>query len=338
MNPPGDRDPRAAAKAAAGAEPQVAAAGAQCVSTPDDPRLAPFVDLKSTDRAARRDGLVVAEGTYVVERLLASGRPVQSVLCTPAAAQRMEGLLSALRLSALGSSAQGPSAGGPSAGGGSSARSDGGTVAEPGSKSPTGLLVAPSSVVRQVTGHALNRGVIAVTPRWPATGVGQAMPEGRVVLALDGISDPENVGALFRTAGSLGAGAVLVGPGCADPLYRRSVRVSLGHVFTLPFAVVPKEEWARSLSRLSALGKALVALSPEPDALPLQQLPTHLFGDCVLLVGAEGRGLSLQSMSAATVTARIEMVPGADSLNVAASAAIALYHVSGGRGPSRTGG
>lgn len=259
------------------------------ISHSGDPRVAPFLLLKESERASRRADQVVAEGTYVVERLLRSGRTVESVLCTPPSRQRMEELLSA---------------------------------------SGAELLVAPSSLVREITGFAFHRGIVALAPRWQAPPVEDVARPGSVTLALDGIADPENVGAVFRTAAALGAGGLLVGPRCADPLYRRSVRVSMGHVFTLPFATVGPDSWGRQLRALASRRVPVVALTPDSGATPLRQLPAGMPGGCVVVLGAEGDGLSAESLSAATVAARIEMAPGTDSLNVAASAAIALYHLA----------
>jgi tRNA G18 (ribose-2'-O)-methylase SpoU len=138
---------------------------------------------------------------------------------------------------------------------------------------------------------------------------------------LEGVNDHENIGSIFRNAAGLGADAVLFGDRCADPLYRRAVRVSMGHVLRVPFASLPT--WPDGLHTLRELGFRIIALTPNPAAV---NLATAMTGDRVaLLLGAEGPGLTEAAMRATDIRARIPMTPGTDSLNVATAAAMAFY-------------
>ena len=150
------------------------------------------------------------------------------------------------------------------------------------------------------------------------------------MLALEGVANPENVGALFRSALALGGSAALLAPGCADPLYRKAVRASMGAAFALPYARAT-EDWPADLSRLRAAGWAVIALALRPDAaapgaaLQAAAAAGGASAGVVLLVGAEGPGLSDGAIECASAVAAIPMAPGADSLNVGACAAIALH-------------
>jgi tRNA G18 (ribose-2'-O)-methylase SpoU len=161
--------------------------------------------------------------------------------------------------------------------------------------------------------------VLAVADRAPTPSVAD-LSAGRLLAVLEGVNDHENLGALFRNAAALGVDGVLLGPRCADPLYRRSVRVSMGHVLRVPFAPLP-EPWP---DVLTALDHTVVALTPAPDAVPLAA--AGLAGRRVaLLLGAEGPGLSAEALGAAHLRVRIPMATGVDSLNVATAAAVAFH-------------
>ena len=144
------------------------------------------------------------------------------------------------------------------------------------------------------------------------------------MLVLEGVNDYENLGALFRNAVAFGVDAVLLDPTTADPLYRRTTRVSLGHVLRVPFARVGPEAWPRILMDLRRDGLAVLALTPAPDATPLGTVIEHLPDRVGVLVGAEGPGLSDEALASADHRVRIPMTPGTDSVNVATAAAIAL--------------
>ncbi|MQA16179.1 MAG: RNA methyltransferase [Pseudonocardiaceae bacterium] len=193
--------------------------------------------------------------------------------------------------------------------------------------------VGSAELMAQVVGFHLNRGVLATADRAPAPAAEELLVGARSVAVLEGVNDHENLGALFRNAAALGIDGVLLGARCSDPLYRRSVRVSMGQVLRVPFA--PLTRWPAGLDKLRAAGFRLVALTPHPDAVPLQHagLDAGLDGGRVaVLLGAEGPGLSEAALAAADVHARIPMAPGIDSLNVTTAAALA-FHALGAVGP-----
>ncbi len=167
----------------------------------------------------------------------------------------------------------------------------------------------------------LHQGVLGCGERLPPLQVTDVTSGARRLLALEGLNDHENLGTLFRTARGLGVGGVLLGPGCADPLYRRSVRVSMGHVLRVPFARAPGTT-SELLDELHAAGFTTVALTPDPGAEDLRDLAPGLEHDATAIVlGAEGPGLTSDALDGAHVQARIPMRAGVDSLNVAAAGA-----------------
>ena len=182
-----------------------------------------------------------------------------------------------------------------------------------------------ADVMARVVGFHLNRGVLAVAERAAPMKLPELVKSARVLAVLEGVNDHENLGALFRNAAALGVGGVLLGPRCADPLYRRSVRVSMGHVLRVPFAVLPELlAWPASLDLLRDSGRRIVALTPRAEATPLAA--AGLAGERVaVLLGAEGPGLSDAALAAADEWVRIPMTPGVDSLNVATAAAVTFY-------------
>jgi tRNA G18 (ribose-2'-O)-methylase SpoU len=184
------------------------------------------------------------------------------------------------------------------------------------------VYATSADVLARTVGFHLNRGVLAAADRAPEPALGPLLAAARRVLALEGVNDHENLGALFRNAAGLGVDAVLLGPRCADPLYRRSVRVSMGHVLRVPFVTVPS--WPRLRSALA--GFTVLALAPHPPAVPLSTVDASA-PRVALLLGAEGPGLTAEALAAAHQRVRIPMAPGVDSLNVATAAAIALHHL-----------
>jgi tRNA G18 (ribose-2'-O)-methylase SpoU len=202
-------------------------------------------------------------------------------------------------------------------------------------------------VVAGTVGFALHRGVVAVAHRPPPTDPARllaeagAVPRGgtpRLVAALEGLNDHENIGALFRNAAAFGVAGVLLDPACADPLYRRSIRVSVGHVLHTPFARL--EPWPSGLDRVRAAGFVVVALAPHPPAgggvpaIGLAELGARLSGSdrpvgVALLLGAEGPGLTDAALAASDMTVTIPMADGVDSLNVATAAAVAFHALAG---------
>lgn len=266
------------------------------VTDPADSRLDDFRDLSRADRRPDRPGgrgFVIAEGTVVVRRLLASPYPVRALL---GVARRIESLEDDLREFAV------------------------------------PAYRTSAEVMAEVVGFHLNRGVLAIADR-----VAQPAPDALVTAArrlavLEGVGDHENLGALFRNAAALAVDGVLLGPGCADPLYRRSVRVSMGHVLAVPFASldaradapVPFGPWPAGLKWLRDKGFRVLALTPASTAVTLAEAAGP-GGRTALLLGSEGPGLSPDAVDAADLAVRIPMAPGVDSLNVATAAAVAFY-------------
>lgn len=180
-------------------------------------------------------------------------------------------------------------------------------------------------VLAATTGFDVHRGILAVAARSAAPTVAELLRDfqPQLILIVEDLRDQENLGSLFRNAAAFGAGAVLLSPACCDPLYRRTVRVSLGHVLRVPFARL--EPWPAALKELVEQGYALVALTPRAGAERVEDVAGRLHGSRVaLLVGTEGAGLSGPALAAAQL-ARIAIAPGVDSLNVAAASAVALH-------------
>lgn len=231
----------------------------------------------------REREIFVAEGTTVVRRLLRSSLPVRSVLAIPTRVDRVRDDAAARDVPVL--------------------------------------EVAPD-VVEAVVGFDLHRGVLAIGERPPDRAVPE-VSEAESLLVLERIGDHENLGALFRTAAALGVGGVILDPTCADPWYRRSVRVSMGAVCSLPFARA--EVWPDTLRLLADRGFEVVALTPAgPERLDAVRCEHRR---PAILVGAEGPGLSREALDAATRRVRIPMAGGMDSLNVGHAAAIACHHL-----------
>jgi len=269
--------------------------GIQDVDDPEDPRLDDFRDLNSVDR--RPDlptgkGLVIAEGVLVVQRMLASRFVPHAVLGTE---RRLDELADDLA-----------------------------GVAAP-------CYRTSAEVMARVVGFHLNRGVLAAARRVPEPGVAQVVDGARTVAVLEGVNDHENLGSIFRNAAGLGVNAVVFGSGCADPLYRRAVRVSMGHALLVPYA--RSTEWPADLAMLQRSGFRLLAMTPDTGACPIAEALAALRDERVaVLVGAEGPGLTATALRMSDVRARIPMSRGTDSLNVATAAAVAFYERARGIG------
>jgi tRNA G18 (ribose-2'-O)-methylase SpoU len=188
------------------------------------------------------------------------------------------------------------------------------------------VVVRPEDEVAGIAGFAFHRGVLASADRRPLPEPAEVLAGARLVAVVEGLGDHENLGALFRNAAAFGVDAVLLDPTTADPLYRRSVRVSLGHVLRVPWARL--RDLPDGLAVLREHGLALVALTPTPDAEPIDDLGRDP-GPVALLLGAEGPGLTPATLRAADRRVRIPLAPGVDSLNVATAAAIAFHCLVG---------
>ncbi|MBU3705591.1 MAG: RNA methyltransferase [Mycobacterium sp.] len=258
------------------------------ITDPTDPRVDDFRDLNSVDR--RPDlpsgkGLVIAEGVLVVQRMLSSRFVPHALLGT----ERRRGELA-------------------------------GDLA--GAAAP--FYRASAEVMADVVGFHLNRGVLAAARRPPELPLTEVLDGARTIAVLEGVNDHENLGSIFRNAAGLGVDAVVFGAGCADPLYRRAVRVSMGHALLVPSARA--QHWPDDLDTLRANGFRLLAMTPDPSAEPLPEVMRRWHGERVaVLVGAEGPGLTENAMRASDARVRIPMARGTDSLNVATAAALAFY-------------
>ncbi|MFN8016636.1 MAG: RNA methyltransferase [Acidimicrobiales bacterium] len=189
------------------------------------------------------------------------------------------------------------------------------------------VCVVDEAALREVVGFDLHRGALASVQRRPMATLADvlATDPDPLLVAAEAVNDHENLGALYRNAAALGAAAVVLDDRCADPFYRRSVRVSSGNVLAVPTVAVPEGEPLVPWLRGHGLGT--IALTPAGD-VELDALPAATVrGATALVVGAEGPGLSPAALHAADVRASIEMGPGVDSLNVATAAAVALHRV-----------
>ncbi|KLO31747.1 rRNA methyltransferase [Mycolicibacter heraklionensis] len=261
------------------------------IDDPRDSRLDDFRDLNSIDR--RPDlptgkGLVIAEGVLVVQRMLASRFTPRALLGTDR------------RLTELTPDLTAPDA------------------------PDVPYYRVSAEVMADVVGFHLNRGVLAAASRVPEPPVADLVAGARTIAVLEGVNDHENLGSIFRNGAGLGVDAVVFGSGCADPLYRRSVRVSMGHALLVPFA--RSADWPGDLAMLREQGFRLLAMTPDPRAEVLSSAMAKVRDEPVaVLVGAEGPGLSEKAMRASDIRVRIPMSRGTDSLNVATAAALAFY-------------
>ena len=251
-----------------------------------DARLDDYRNVPDADLLRRR-GIFVAEGRLVVRRLLESPRlRTRSVLVTQTAYDAMA--------SAFDRSPDLP------------------------------IYLVRQQTMNEITGFNIHRGCLAIGERPAAAPWTALVANASRVVVLERVSNADNVGGIFRSAAAFGADVVLIGPACADPLYRKAIRTSMGAALRVPFASM--SEWPEDLGRLRAGGFRLLALTPDADAMPLMDV--NPAGRSAVLVGHEGEGLSREALAAADVRARIPIADGVDSLNAAAAASIALYELS----------
>jgi tRNA G18 (ribose-2'-O)-methylase SpoU len=254
------------------------------ISDPGDHRIADYVDLR--DPELRRgveaaEGFFVAESPHVIETVVRSGRPLRSALVTPKQLTVLEPILEPLGVP---------------------------------------VYVAEPAVLRRVVGFDLHRGAVAAVDRWPLPPLAAVLAGACRIAVCERVNDHENLGVLFRNAAAFGLDAVVLDQESADPLYRRCVRVSIGHVCTVP--------WTR-YSRLADLrnaGFTLLALTPAPDAIPLAAVDWP--ARAAIVLGAEGPGLSDAALATADLHVRIPMRADVDSLNVATAGAVAFYEAT----------
>lgn len=260
---------------------------------PDDPRVADYTGLTDVELRRRREpaeGLFIAEGEKVIRRAADAGYRMRSMLLTPKWAEAM------------------------------------GDVVE---TADAPVYVVEPALAERVTGYHVHRGALASMARKPLPDAAGLLATARRVAVMEAVNDHTNIGAIFRSAAALGMDAVLLSPDCADPLYRRSVKVSMGAVFSVPYARL--DSWPGGLQAVREAGCRLLALTPDERAVSLDAAAPHRLEKVALMLGAEGDGLSARAMAAADELVRIPMAHGVDSLNVGAAAAVAFYAVATGR-------
>jgi tRNA G18 (ribose-2'-O)-methylase SpoU len=254
------------------------------IASADDVRVADYIGMRDPEHRRRVEGdeFFIAEGVNVIERLIASGFELRSVLVTPSRFARMRPVLE--------------------------------TVNCP-------VYVAERDVLAQVAGFDLHRGAVASADRGAPVGLDVLLAGARTIAVLEGLNDPENLGAIARSARALGVEGLVLDPTCADPFYRRTVRVSMGEILFLP--TVRSTDWQADLDRIAGHGFRLLALTPSPAATSIHDV-ARVTGDRVAwLLGAEGPGLSEQTL-ARSEPVRIPLRADVDSLNVGHAAAIAF--------------
>lgn len=251
-----------------------------------DPRVADYGNVPDPELLRAR-GIFIAEGRMVVRRLLDTPRfRTRSLLLTPAGHEAMADALAA--------------------------------------RPDLPAYVVPQDVMNGITGFNIHRGCLAIGERPSPDSWTDVAGRASLLVVLERVGNADNVGGIFRSADAFGADAVLLGPGCADPLYRKAIRTSMGAALRVPFAAMP--EWPNGLEQLRADGFQVIALTPDAAAKPLDDVspPARI----ALVVGHEGDGLTADALAAADQRVRIPLARGVDSLNASTAAAIALYALS----------
>jgi tRNA G18 (ribose-2'-O)-methylase SpoU len=257
------------------------------VTDPGDPRLADYVGLTDVARRRRVEPEIDGDGIFIAEGEQVVRRAV-------AAGYHLRSLLvDAKRYDAL---------------------------ADLAATSTAPAYAAQPDVLAAVTGFNVHRGVLASFARKPQPDLAELLAGHRLLICED-LTSTTNLGAVLRSAAALGVDGVLLSPACCDPLYRRAVRVSMGEALRLPTHRV--DAWPDTLDQVKAAGFTVLALTPDPAAKPIDEV--HVPDQAALLLGEEGAGLSDAELAAADMHVRIPLVPGVDSLNVAAAAAVACY-------------
>jgi tRNA G18 (ribose-2'-O)-methylase SpoU len=262
------------------------------IGSVDDPRLSDYVGLTDVALRSRREpelGLYLAESAKVIQRALDAGHQPRSLMLADRWLQPLAPLVR--RVAELG----------------------------------VPVFVGEPGVLEAITGFHVHRGAIASMQRPAPLDPLELIAGARRVVVLEDVVDHTNVGAIFRSAAGIGADAVLVSPRCADPLYRRAVRVSMGTVFQVPWARL--EPWPGGLDAVRERGFTVAALALQPGALTLDELAAAPPQRLALVLGTEGDGLSGRALRHADLAVRIPMAGGVDSLNVAAATAVALWAV-----------
>jgi tRNA G18 (ribose-2'-O)-methylase SpoU len=254
------------------------------VDAATDPRLEPYRHV-GDHQWLREHGLFVAEGRLVLERLVSSGaHAIHSVLVSPAASAALASILQPIDAS---------------------------------------IYVAPQDLLNETAGYKFHRGCLALAARPAPRSLDEVAAGATLLLAIERIGNPDNVGGLFRTAAAFGVNAILLDDRSSDPYYRKSIRTSMGAVLGMPFATI--EDWPATIRALRDRGFEPIALTPSRTAVDLDAMPARAANArTVVLVGAEGSGLTEDILTSGVVHVRIPMAEGVDSLNVVVAAGVAL--------------
>ncbi|MBS0195577.1 MAG: RNA methyltransferase [Planctomycetes bacterium] len=264
------------------------------IDRPDDPRIADYANLKDAalrEAEFRGDrGRFIAESELVVRTLIASTYQVQSVLIDRSHLHRMADAFAHL-------------------------------------PATTPVFTVDATTMTAIAGFQFHRGVLACGVRPAATDWRNVASAARTLVVLEGIANPDNVGAVFRNVACLAGkgGGVLLARSCCDPLYRKAIRVSIGHVLSIPWAFI--EPWPAALAELAEQGFTTLAMTPDPRATDIAECSPQSIPKPAILIGAEGPGLTPAAMDTCRVRTRIPMAPGTDSLNLATALAIALQRL-----------
>jgi tRNA G18 (ribose-2'-O)-methylase SpoU len=263
------------------------------LSDPADPRLAPYRDLKDAPARPAAEGRFVAEGEIVLRQVAASRFAIESIIATPGKVDALADLIQSL-------------------------------------PAHTPVFRATKPVVDTIIGFAFHRGVIAQGLRGTPRTLAELADTCSTLLIVEEVSNVDNLGGLFRSISALappGTGVIL-SPGCADPLYRKAIRASMGHVLNIPFATVDHPtHWPGAVLQLRSLGYHFAALTPAPGSIDLAAFVPPANVKLALLVGAEGPGLSPALLAAADSSLRIPMRQGVDSLNLVVATSIAMHRM-----------
>jgi tRNA G18 (ribose-2'-O)-methylase SpoU len=261
------------------------------IDSAHDPRVASYRGVRDGE-LLRAHGLFVAEGRYVVRRVVEDGRyRVQSMLVNDAAWRELHA-----------------------------------TIASLGEAVP--IFVGDANVLAEIAGYDVHRGCLALVERRSAATAVELIAASRLLLILEAVSNADNVGGVFRNAAALGADGVLLSPTCCDPFYRKAIRTSMGAALRVPFARAGADDWPAVLTRVRAAGFTIVALTPRQPSETLEAFAARpRAARLALIVGTEGAGLTPAVEAAADVRVRIPISGDVDSLNLAVATGIVLYEL-----------
>ena len=260
------------------------------ITEPLDERLAPYGRLNepaARERHEKAAGIFVVEGLTAIGRLFDSHHEVVSLLLTQSRYDRLADRLAALDVN---------------------------------------VFIASRDILRASVGFDLHRGAVALARRPAPIPLADVLAVSRTVAVLEGLNDHENLGALARTARAFGVDALVLDPSCADPYYRRAIRVSMGEMLFLPIAVAT--DWPGDLARMQQAGFRVLALTPASDAVALREIIRQPGERVAIMLGAEGPGLTAAAQAAADQRVRIEISGDVDSVNVGHAAAVAFHHLA----------